>query len=101
MLDTFRMKRVKTEYGRFYIIVKSKTHPTAYLYQDKFFYLHLIEYKYFSDVTHMKTWIKQSYDHIYKEKQSRDAIKKQIGDWNGYIDLQTERDDKLNNLGVK
>lgn len=95
------MKRVKTEYGRFYIVTKTDDRPITYLYQDKFLYLDLIEYRYFIDVPNMKTWIKQSYDEIYKEKQSRDSIKKQIRDWNGYIDLQTERDDKLNNLGVK
>lgn len=101
ILDTFRMKRVKTEYGRFFIIIKGQSQPIAYLYQDKFLYLDSIQYKYFTDVSNMKEWIKKEYDHIYKEKQARDAIKKQIKDWNGYIDLQTEREDKLNNLGVK
>ncbi len=93
--NTFVMKRVKTEYGRFFIYIKD---GVAHLYRDRLLFIKLIAYRKFTDVEQMKKWIKSSYDMIYKDKLEKDEINKQIKNWNGYIDIQSERDDKLNNI---
>lgn len=96
MFGVFRKKkRVYTQYGRFYIMVRE---GHLYLYQDKLFYLKFIDYTNYHGVESSKGWIKARYDSIYHQKLAKDNLQNELKKWNGYIDLQTERDKKLDKI---
>lgn len=101
LLYLFRTKRVKTEFGRFYLFI-SRDGDEVILVQDKIFY-----YKYIFKVDFdpdqmddLKRKIKYYTDSLYegdiKKKESINKLK----NWNGYLDKQSERDGKLEELGV-
>ena len=101
----FTLKRVKTEYGRFYIRYKTNVSyygDTVILYQDKFFYMKEISRRAYSgDIDDLKNWIKGQYGYIYDELIRSNERSKEIHSWNGYVDLQSERDSKLDKLKIK
>jgi hypothetical protein len=101
----FRIKRVKTEHGKFFVVIRDDGYVT--LHQDKFFYLKYIDYTSFYGIEQMKIWVKQNYENLYQKQLLEDNKKKelnskikQIKSWNGYIDTQGERDGKLKDIGV-
>jgi hypothetical protein len=49
---------------------------------------------------HTRLNIKRELEEIYAEELNRKKIADTYKNWNGYIDLKSERDDKLNELGV-
>ena len=105
MVFLFRMKRVKTDHGRFFVILKDNGYVV--LYKDRFFYLEYIDYTTFFTVEKMKDWVKAEYETLYKKELAADAKRrettnkvKQIKSWNGYIDIQGQRDAKLKDIGV-
>ena len=90
-----RMKKIYTQYGRFYV----RSHKGfVHLYKDNIFYMKHIDYNAFSDIDGMKSWIKLRYDSIYKIKKKHDNVYDKLKSWNGHIDVQTERDEKLKKL---
>jgi len=91
-----KIKRIHTHYGRFYIIIRKG--DMIYLYQDKLFYLKYISHNNYQGVERSKEWIKEEYDVIYFRKRAKDEITNQLKSWNGYIDIQTERDKKLDKI---
>ena len=91
----FRTKRVYTEYGRFYVIVrKDKLH----LYQDRLFYLKYIDHQWYSSMDNTKEWVKKQCDMTTRAQRQKDEILKSVKEWNGCLDLQSERDKKLDKL---
>jgi CRISPR/Cas system-associated endonuclease Cas1 len=91
----FRTKRVYTEYGRFYVVVrKDKLH----LYQDRLFYLKYIDHQWYSSMENTKEWVKKQCDATTRSQRVKDEILKSVKEWNGCVDLQTERDKKLDKL---
>lgn len=97
----FTLKRVKTEYGKFYIRYKTNVSyygDTVILYQDKFFYMKEISRKSYGDIDDLKNWIKVKYDSIYNDVIRVNERSKEIHSWNGYLDLESERADKLDKL---
>ena len=106
-----RYKRIKTEYGRFYVryVMNKYGNSEIYLYQDKFWYLKEIGSKYYTDIKDMKNWVKSCYDAIYatkiKEENYNKSLReqyirenKEIKNWNGYIDIRDERDGKIDSI---
>ena len=90
-----RTKRVYTEYGRFYVVVrKDKLH----LYQDKLFYLKYIDHQWYSSLENTKEWVKKQCEATTRSERAKDELLKSIKGWNGCVDLQSERDKKLDKL---
>jgi hypothetical protein len=101
MLGIFKlgkMKRVHTQYGRFYIVPRIYGSQMIYLYQDRLFYLKYIDHTHYNGVESSKNWIKAQYDVIYYRKKAKNDVLNEIKNWNGYIDIQTERDKKLEKI---
>lgn len=93
------IKRVKTDYGRFYIVIrKGSSNVKVFLYQDKIIYVDNLDEHWFTNVDSMKSWIKTKYDVIYRDKTRKDETKKLIKNWSGYIDIQSERDSKIDDV---
>lgn len=91
-----RLKKVKTEYGRFYVTITNNR--TAILYQDRFFYLRNIDYTTYTDIEQMKKWIKQYVDYTYRNVKAKTDLRNELMNWNGHIDKQSERAEKLNEV---
>lgn len=91
-----RLKRVKTEYGRFYVTITNGRN--AILYQDKFFYLRNTDYTNYINLEQMKAWIKQYVDYTYRNVKAKSDLRNELMTWNGHIDKQSERAEKLNNV---
>lgn len=96
-----RLKRVKTEFGRFYIIKKlsgNKKNIIIELYEDNFFYIKNIGSHYYSDNDSMKKWIKSIYDTKYNERELILSKERELKKWNGFIDIKDERDSKIKDV---
>lgn len=106
-----KLKRIKTEYGRFYIRYKKTNYGSneVILYQDKVLQLKELDTHYYTNVDEMKKWIKNRYDAIYEQRKMLDRMNKEakmkysketsdIKKWSGYIDLSDERDSKINQI---
>lgn len=96
LIYSIRFKRTYTKYGRFYVILGKDDY--LYLFQDRLFYLKYIGVKNFVNIQESKDWIKKEVDIIYQFKMEKDLKRNELKSWNGYVDLQTERDNKLNKL---
>lgn len=94
-LYVFRTKKVHTEYGRFYIIVRK---DRLHLFQDRILHLKHIDNQWFSTMDNAKEWIKKQCDLTTRSEREKDEILKNIKEWNGCVDLQSERDKKLDKL---
>lgn len=94
-------KKIYTEWGEYWIEIWDKRgslyHPKkiVIIYKLGFFSIRKIgEVDYVDNLETMKSRIKNTLTDInYKEKTVLD-------DWDGYLDKQSEREDKLNKLGV-
>lgn len=96
-----KTKRIYTQYGRFYIIIKNDS--MACLYQDKIFWLKHIDYTGFGSIDQVRSWAKSQYESIYRTKKAKNEVIDQLKGWNGHMaggitDLQTERDKKLDKI---
>ena len=94
-------KRIYSEWGEYWIDIWDKADmykqkKIVYIYKLGFFSFNKIaELDYKDNLESMKLGIKNVLSDInYKEKTVFD-------DWDGYLDKKTEREDKLNKLGVK
>lgn len=95
------LKRVKTDFGRFYLKIKYNNNyaDEVILYKDKFFYLSEISRRYYDgNIDDVKKWVKEEYDSIYNDFLKKKEKFNTLKSWNGYIDLQSERDEKLKKL---
>lgn len=100
LLFSGRIKRVNTEYGRFFISIKryGNNKIAMVLYQDRFFFLKELGWNFFYDTESMKVWIKSIYDEKYKEKEDLNSMISEIKKWNGFIDKSDERNSKIEDL---
>lgn len=98
-LITGRIKRVNTQFGRYYITNRNTSnHVQLIELYDKFFYMKEIGSHPYQDTESLKAWIKAIYDKKYQEKEAISSKEKEIKRWNGYIDLQHERDSKIKDM---
>lgn len=100
---TFRFKRVYySDLGYFWI---RKNDRLVHLYDQKLFAMYKIGEVYWDgNIEHLKLEIKKELEEIYKVqlslKRKRDLDKKLWSEWDGSVDKKSERDNKLNELGV-
>ena len=91
---SFTMKRIKTDHGRFYVIIKPKENRVLLMY-DRFFYLENIGYtSYYGDLESLKKWVKETIVTKTAAQKLTDSIKS----WNGCLDKTSERNQKLNEI---
>lgn len=106
LTSRFNLKRIHTSNGRFYLEISTNDNEVK-LYRDRVFYLECIGHTNYSvldgsiNFDEIKIWCKVRVDKTYFIKNNRDSFKSQISGWNGYIDKQCERDDKIKSLGIK
>lgn len=91
------IKRIHTTHGRFYVL-PSRDKRCIILVQDKFFYLRAIDAVTFRDIDHLKLWVKQATDSICQLKLEENRVDNELKIWNGHIDRQAERAEKLNDI---
>jgi hypothetical protein len=91
-----KLKRVKTEFSRFYVTVNNK--KRSVLYQDKFFYMKSISYTGFENMDKLKEWVKHNVEYTCSNIKAKSDLKKELMLWNGHIDKQVERNEKLNEV---
>jgi hypothetical protein len=100
---TFGFKRVYySDLGYFWI---RKNDRLVHLYGQKLFAMYKIGEVYWDgNIEHLKLEIKKELEEIYKVqlslKRKRDLDKKLWSEWDGSVDKKSERDNKLNELGV-
>lgn len=100
---TFGFKRVYySDLGYFWI---RKSGRKVYLYEQNLFVMYKIGEVYWDgNIEHLKLEIKKELEEIYKVqlslKRKRDLDKKLWSEWDGSVDKKSERDNKLNELGV-
>jgi hypothetical protein len=100
---TFGFKRVYySDLGYFWI---RKNDRLVHLYDQKLFAMSKIGEVYWDgNIEHLKLEIKKELEEIYKVqlsiKRKRDLDKKLWSEWDGSVDKKSERDNKLNELGV-
>ena len=101
---TFGFKRVYySDLGHFWI--RKSGSGQVYLYEQKLFVMYKIGEVYWDgNIEHLKLEIKKELEEIYKVqlslKRKRDLDKKLWSEWDGSVDKKSERDNKLNELGV-
>ena len=100
---TFGFKRVYySDLGYFWI---RKNDRQVYLYDQKLFTMSKIGEVYWDgNIDNLKKEIKKELEEVYKVqlslKRERDLDKKIWGEWDGSVDKKSERDNKLNELGL-
>ena len=100
---TFGFKRIYySDLGHFWI---RKSGRKVLLYEQKLFVMYKVgEAWWGNDVESLKSEIKNKLEEIYKEKleqkRQKDWEKKIWKDWDGAVDKKSERDNKLNELGI-
>lgn len=100
---TFGFKRIYySDLGYFWI---RKNGRKVYLYEQNLFVMNKIGEAFWgNDVESLKSQIKNKLEEIYKEKleqkRQKDWEKKIWKEWDGAVDKKSERDNKLNELGV-
>ena len=100
---TFGFKRVYySDLGYFWI---RKSGRKVHLYEQKLFVMNKIGEAFWgNDVESLKSQIKKELEEIYKEKleqkRQKDWEKKIWQNWDGSVDKKSERDNKLNELGL-
>ena len=100
---TFGFKRVYySDLGYFWI---RKSGRKVHLYEQKLFVMNKIGEAFWDgNIEHLKLEIKKELEEIYKVqlslKRKRDLDKKLWSEWDGSVDKKSERDNKLNELGL-
>lgn len=102
---TFGFKRVYYSDLGYFWIRKNENDRHVYLYDQKLFAMCKIGEVYWDgNIEHLKLEIKKELEEIYKVqlslKRKRDLDKKLWSEWDGSVDKKSERDNKLNELGV-
>lgn len=96
-----------SDYGTLYTEIMSKN-PGGRLTEDRKKYLYIYEQRWLSlklltkveyhdDINRLINSTKYELDKLYKES----GIDVNFEKWDGYLDTESKRDDKLNKLGVK
>lgn len=91
------VKRVKTKYGTYYLLIRKKA-ARMVLVRDRLLFLKWISYNKYTTVSTLKEWVKKLVDEIHQEKMDSDKVGNEIKGWNGYLDKQSERDSKINEI---
>lgn len=98
MLTLGRKKIYYSDLGYFYMSIK-KDGTMVSIHKQGFFMSHkLFELYYNNDVEELRTLIKAHLNNIYREKLEKKKLKDKLKQWDGYIDIVSKRDDKLNQL---
>lgn len=87
-----------SDLGYFYIRANRKGDQVRVYKQGYFFYDKLFEVHHGKDIETLSIDIKCRLDYMYKEELERIKVKKAIKDWDGYLDLPSKRDDKIDQL---
>ena len=101
----FATKRKRIYYsdlGYFYVSIDTDG-TQVNIYRQTYFMSHFLFHVYFNgDVDRLRNDIKRHLDEIYslelKVKRHSKELKDNLKKWDGYIDSQSKRDDKLNNI---
>ena len=92
----FGQKRIYySDLGYFYMSGRSKLS----IWKQGFFSSEkLFSVNYHGDIEDTRNQIKSELEKIYHRELEQNRKRKLLKDWNGYIDLKSERDDKLNKI---
>ncbi len=97
-----RKKVYYSDLGYFYVSIDTDG-PNVNVYRQTPFMSHFLFHVYFNgDVERLRSDIKKHLDEIYskelREKRHNKELKDNLKKWDGYIDLKSKRDDKLDKL---
>lgn len=100
IFGTLKYKRIfHSELGEFYIRFK---YDTIYVYSARYFILkHLYRVSYEGNkipIDRIKSKIEEIYKDEYLRIKHLNDRKKLLNDWDGYLDTQGKRDDKINKI---
>ncbi len=97
---TFRFKRIYySDLGYFWCWRKSDN--KVIVYKQSYFYMKkLFNIRYNGDTDVLGIRIKDELEEIYTEELKKKRESDSFKNWNGYIDTVSERDGKLNDLGI-
>ena len=92
------------DFGTLYTdIVSDKGTDSVWIYEQRWFYMKKIaQVEYSENIQILVDRIKYNLDSIYKHNLEK-SIKKNrthFKEWDGYLDTESKRDDKLNKLGL-
>ena len=95
-----RLKRIYySDLGYFYISIPNGSGELVDIYRQNYLYSKkLTSFFYKGDVNDLRNEIKSKLDSIYEVELKKKREKNLIKSWDGYIDIQSKRDDKLNQL---
>ena len=80
---------------------KKSLQGNLFIYEQRWFYMRLIgKVDYTQDLTILITRIKSKLDNLYLIIKTKNDKHTNFDNWDGYLDIQSKRDDKLNKLGV-
>lgn len=98
-LFTFRFKKIYySDLGYFWCYKKGNS---ITIYEQKLFALIKIsKVDYYGDIESLRNRIKREIESIYEIKLRDKNISDKFKNWDGYIDTQSKRDDKLEKLGI-
>lgn len=72
------------------------------IYKQRWLYQVLLEkVDYTDDIHTLTTRTKYRLDELYKKERYEKNKYSNFEEWDGYLDAQSKRDDKLNSLGIK
>ncbi len=72
------------------------------IYEQKLFTLiKITKVDYYGDIESLRKGIKREIESIYEIKLRDKNINDKFKNWDGYVDTQSKRDDKLDKLGIK
>lgn len=96
----FRFKRIYySELGYFWSF---KFKDKIYVYKQGYFHLILLFSVDFSDnITSVAAEVKRNLEYHLKEDIRKKKVNDTYKNWNGFVDVQSERDGKLNDIGIK
>jgi hypothetical protein len=99
-LITLRFKKIYYSDLGYFWCYKKGNYIT--IYEQKLFALIKIsKVDYYGDIESLRNRIKREIESIYEDKLRDKNISDKFKNWDGYIDKKSERDDKLEKLGIK
>ena len=97
---THKRKRIYyADLGYFYMRSKNDSNKTIVVSKQGYLISKvLIEVDYNGSIDELRSEIKSNLDYLYKDELERIKRKKELNGWDGYIDIQSKRDDKINQV---
>jgi hypothetical protein len=100
-----RYKKIyHADFGVLYteILTDNKVDYVRILEQRWFYMKKIVQVQYADDIQYLTKRIKLELDNLHNERVAKSMVRKwsKYNEWDGYLDTESKRDDKLNKLGL-